>query len=402
MKRLGELCFVIPFVFSALNIQTFISMFFSVAIGQAIAYINFGLVILGLFVFLKKDNIYFPAIIKLWIWFFSFYLSLGLLANAIYDTPVSLLKSTIPFVYFLGFAVFLSNSKQHERIAKLITAVFLISCILLILLQRLNFSLDHEGVYKYSLERADGVYGDANNASIVCLLSFIFIQHIIRPKTIFQRILKILASIISLYALILTFSKTGFIVLLIVLGLTYRRIFNPKRILLSIVLLPITLYAIINIVRDSTSLSVIQKNRIEDIINLLSFNTNKVEYSNRDELFENLMKFIVEHPFIGNGIDFSVNIRGHNTIFGIWADAGIFSFILFLILIFQIFKRSLLAPINIRYFSVSIFMVLIIFMMSLQTVINQPYLIVIFVWLSFLISQKEITLDSKNFENNVS
>ena len=389
MKRLGELCFFVPFIASALNISTFVAWYVSETIGQAIPYLNFGLVITGLFVYIKKANS-FPSTIKLWIWFFCIYLSLGLLANAIYDNPVSILKSTIPFVYFLGFSVFLSIPEYHKKTGILITLVFFISCILLIILQRYNFSLDHEGVSKFDLERADGVYADANNASIVCLLTFIFIQHIFKPITNFQKVLKIGASAVALYALILTFSKTGFIVLLIIMGLTFHKLFNPKRILLSLIFIPIALFGLINIVRNSSSLSMVQKNRIENIFNLLSLETDKVEYSGRGRLFEGLMNSIYEHPILGNGIDYSVEIRGHNTIFGVWSDAGIFCFVFFLFLLFWMFRKSIQAPVEIRYFSLSILFVLYIFMLSLQTVINQPYLVVIFAWLGFLISNENL------------
>jgi len=389
MKRLGELCFFIAFVVSSLNIQTFVAMFVSGTMGQAIPYINFGLVIIGLFIFLKKSNP-FPFSIKLWIWFFCIYFTFGLLANAIYDNPVSILKTTIPFIYFLGFSVFLSIPEYHKKTSILITSVFLVSCILLIILQRYNFSLDHEGVYKFDLERADGVYADANNASIVCLLTFIFVQNIFKPKNNFQKILKLLATAIAMYALILTFSKTGFIVLLLILGLTYHKLFNPKRILFSLIFIPIALFALISIVRSSTSLSLIQKGRIENIFNLLSLKTDKVEYSGRGRLFEGLMNSIYEHPILGNGIDYSVEIRGHNTIFGVWSDAGIICFLFFLFLLFYLFRKSYIAPVHIRYFSLSILFVLCIFMLSLQTVINQPYLIVILVWLGYFIASENI------------
>jgi hypothetical protein len=133
----------------------------------------------------------------------------------------------------------------------------------------------------------------------------------------------------------------------------------------------------------------VQKTRIQDVANLITLNTSEVSYSGRDDLFLNMLTYINENPLVGNGIYFSTSIRGHNTIFGIWADAGVFVFLLFIFLLFSYTKKAILSSIKVRFFSLSILAVLIIFMFSLQTILDQAYLITVFVYLCYLVDGKD-------------
>ncbi|WP_340077595.1 O-antigen ligase family protein [Leptobacterium sp. I13] len=382
MKHLGILFLLIPFVLNALNIQAFVTKFVSVSIGQAIAYLNVALLLIGIGFFIKQKRS-FPPLIKLWVWFFGCYYVFGLIANAIHQTPAPIIKTLIPVIYFFSFAVFLNMDNYRAFFQKVMAITFFIACCLLIVMQRYNFSLDHDGIYAYTLDRAGGVYGDANNAAVVCLLSFIFIYKIFNPKKRILRLLKLIGLGIAAYALFLTFSKTGFVVLFVVIGFLFYKLFNLKRILLIVIIVPVLLYTGITTALNSESLTPVQKSRIENIVNLLSFNTEKVEFSDRDILFNNMISFIYENPFIGNGINFSTMIRGHNTIFGVWADAGIITFLLFLFLLFQHFRKAIVAPPETRFFLLPVIFVLCIFMLSLQSIINQGYLMALFAYIAY-------------------
>lgn len=388
MKKTVYLFFLIPFVLSALNIQALAGKFVSVSSGEIIAYGNVLLVIIGT-IFCFKESGKIPYTIKLWIWFFMIYYSFGLIGNLLYFPDAPLTKTLIPVIYFIGFSIFLSYKENNQLFSKIAAYTFLVANLLLIYFEKINFSMNAGGIYEYSLSRAGGVFGDANNAAIVSLLSFIFIYNVFDPTNILEKLLKLLGLAISIYALFLTFSNTGFIVLLIVLGLTYHKYFSPRRILFLILLVPLCAILIVQYALLSSNLDSIQKDRIENVINVLSLNTDKVALSDRDVLLKNMLNFVYENPVIGNGVYFSTSIRGHNTIIGIWADAGVISFLFFIFVLFQYYKRTILAPSEIRYFTLSIVIVLSIFMLTLQTIINQPYLIVLFAFMSYKIANSQ-------------
>lgn len=387
IRSIGSLCLLLPFIISALNLQNLAGLFFSDTILQLIAYLNLGLVIFGLFFFLKDKNKPSHTVI-LWFWFFTIYYTFGLLANIIHGNPFQLLKQTIPIAYLLSFSVFLSIEENHKFTGKIIALTFFISCLLLIVFDAINFDLDHRAIYKYRLERAGGVYGDANQSALVSLLTFVFIKYLFNPVNKIQKALKIFAIGITLYAFILTFSKTGFIIFLIVLGLIYHKMLNPKRILFTLILLLVLFGSFLTFLLESAYLSPIQKERILSLANILTFQSDKIDFSGRDVLLKNMMNYIYTNPILGNGINFSVDISGHNTIMGVWADAGIFTFVFFLILLFQHFRISLQSKTENRYFLLSIFFILTIFMLSLQSIITEPYLLVVFVWIGYLMSKE--------------
>jgi hypothetical protein len=148
---------------------------------------------------------------------------------------------------------------------------------------------------------------------------------------------------------------------------------------------------------NSPNLNNIQKARITNVINIITLNTSEVSDSGRGVLLHNMLKFVNENPFLGNGIYFSTDIRGHNTLIGVWADAGIITFLLFIFLLFNYYKSAFLSTPDIRNPTLSILIVLTIFMLTLQTIINQPYLIVLFAFLAHLMSSGT---QISNYENN--
>ena len=99
---------------------------------------------------------------------------------------------------------------------------FSIASIFLIYFVSINFDLDFylAGLeIDYGLDRAQGIYGDANNAAFAAILGFIFIFKCFIPKNKFQIILKLFLLGLSAYALYLTYSTTGFGVFIVAIAL---------------------------------------------------------------------------------------------------------------------------------------------------------------------------------------
>ncbi|OBX21892.1 hypothetical protein A9996_17560 [Gelidibacter algens] len=122
----------------------------------------------------------------------------------------------------------------------------------------------------------------------------------------------------------------------------------------------------------------------------MTLNLDQVDNSGRADLLENVLYYLYKNPVLGNGIDFSVSMRGHNTFVGVWVDAGVLTFLFFIFMLSYYFLKTFSLNLQFRYFAMSILIVLYIFMISLQSVINQPYLIVLFVFVGYLIDFNKI------------
>jgi O-antigen ligase len=389
MKLANIICFLMPFVISTFNAQVFVTVFISNTLAQLIAYGNIGLLIAGIFLNIKKIG-QFSETAKLWGIFYVVYYVFAIIASAYHDNPAQVAKSIIPTIYFFAFYVYLSIPENRKLFQKVATAAFVLSSLLCIYLFKINFSIDHGGIYQYRIDRAGGVFGDANNAALVAILSFIFLFKNYNPVEKWKKIVKLGILAAMLYCLFLTFSTTGFFVFAISMVMLNHKFFTPKRIFLVAILLPVFYIAMINLntLTSGINLTEHQRFKINNIVNLLTLKTDEVDSSGRNELLANLLEYVYESPYMGNGVDFAIGQRGHNTIVGVWADAGILALIIFLYLLFTYFKNAWKAPPEIRFFTIPILIAMCIFMLSLQSVINQPYLVALFVYLGYLIDVK--------------
>lgn len=390
LKDKSILCFLIPYIITVFNGQVFVARFISPSLAQLVAYGNLGLLVIGIILNLKKAENY-SRTARLWIIFYIVYFIFATAASAIYRNPGNLQIAIIPFIYVLSFYVFLSIPKNIKLFEVSTLASFVVSSILCIYLFRINFDLDHNGIYQYKLDRAEGVFGDANNAALVAILSYVFLFKMYNPaKKIFKQ-LKIVLMLLMVWCLGLTFSTTGFMVFIICNILLAHKFFTKKRILLAFIFVPIIYGLLINLKTFTADLNLRphQQGKVDNIVNLLTLNTAEVDDSGRNDLVANLFNYIKENPFIGNGIDFAVGQRGHNTVVGVWADAGIFTLLVFLIMLAAYYKRSIFNVANVRYFVLPQLFAMCVFMLSLQSIINQPYLMALFVYLGYLIDFKD-------------
>lgn len=390
MRKIVLFCFIFPLIFSLLNIQGFITLFVSNSIAQTFAYFNLVLLIIGIILEIKNTN-NFSVSAKLWIIFYVLYYSFGLISTVFsgFDAPIA--RTIVPVTYFISFFIFLGNEHNKKIFSKVTTILLVIACLMLIFLFFINFDFDNEGIHIYKLDRASGIYGDANNSALVCILAYLFLSEFFKTSNYSMKILKIILLSIIIYSLFLTFSTTGLTSFIIIFFIYNWKYFSKERIILLfsalVTILGFILYP--KYLITYFKLSDAQQLKIENLQNVVLLNSDKIDNSGRDELLENLFKYIEKSPLIGNGIDFSVSIRGHNTYIGVWADAGIFVFLFFCIILFTYIHRAFILQTNKKYFCLSILCTLYIFMASLQTVINQGYLLTILCYVLFLIDNKE-------------
>ncbi|WP_431157704.1 O-antigen ligase family protein [Winogradskyella poriferorum] len=363
-----------------------VTLFISDTYAQLLAYTNllFNLAGAGLMLQIIGTT---SKTARLWFIFYTLYFIFSLSAGIINHNPGNLMVGLIPVFYTIGFYQYF-KLKEHINIFENILLISLtLVCIINIYWYTINFDIVHASIPIFKVDRAQGVYGDANNMALVSLLGFIFAYKMFPFQTFRQKIMKIILLIIFSYSLFITFSNTGFMVLIISLVILNINFFTGVRLLLLGIMLPMFYVILLNLNNLTANLNLVgqQRDKINNIVNILSFNFDKVDASGRDELASNLYDKISQKPFFGNGLDFAASQRGHNTILGVWADAGVFVFIFFIFLLGVYYFRALKSPMNTKLFIIPMLISLTIFMLSLQTIINQPYLIAIFLYIAYKI-----------------
>ena len=385
-KLLVYICFYWPIASSAFNIQGLLNVFISNSLSQQLAYLNVLLIIAGIFL-IKKEPINFSKTNKLWLVFYIIYYSFALLASGIQGFSLYILATLVAPIYFIGFYVLLSDPDQLKPFLKLLTSLFVIASFFTIYLFKINFDIENYGIWGRELDRAGGLYGDANNAALVSIIAYILFDKLYNPSTIVFRACKIIILLIVFYSLFITFSTTGLFVFTVIFFISNYKYFSGFRLVILGILIALLYVGIFSLKSQTKNLnlSAHQIHKIDNIINLMTFNLERVDNSGRGELMENILPYLYENPIIGNGVDFSVIMRAHNTYLNIWVDAGIITFLFFIFMLcFYYLKAFSLNPEQ-RYFVMSILTVLYIFMFSLQTVINQPNLIVLIVLIGYII-----------------
>lgn len=389
MSKGLKLLFLIPLLIDLTNIQNILSVLLlgNETIIRFIAYGNILILAVGLIILLHRYNVAqftIPGLSKLWIAFFMIYFIFALFANIYHETePYDMHQILVTVLFFLSYTIFFLFTQNITLVIRVLMIGFFLTAILNIVFSFLNFSLDHGGLTIFKLERSGGVYGDANNSALASLLAFIFLNYSITTTTRTMKALKAMALGICVYSLYISFSKTSLVIFPLIFALAFFKDFDEKKIRTLILTLPLLILALVHF-SSRISISEEQKERLFSIFNLITLETSKVDFSERDVLLSNMLNKINESPIIGWGVQFSNEIRGHNTIFGVWADAGFVVFIFFLILLFSYLNGALKQKKNTRYFSFSILACIYIYMLSLQTIINQPYIIVLFPLLSSL------------------
>lgn len=403
-RFLIHICFLVPFVLTVFNLQVLITRLVSFVIAQVMAYGNLALLFLGIILMIPKRG-KFSNTSKLWIIFYIIYFVIATMASAINYNSANLLVSIIPFIYVIAFHFYLSTP-ENRRIFKVVAVwSFVFSGILSIYLYSINFDLDRGGIYEYTVDRSGGVYADANNTALAAIITFILVFKLYQPQKKIYKLVKLIVLTITLYGLFITFSNTGFMVFIICFVSINYKFFTGIRLVAGIALIPLLWIALANLNTLTADLNLVgqQRDKINNIVNIVTFNTDKVDDSGRNELVTKLLKnHVYKNPFLGNGVDFAISQHAHNTIIGVWADAGIFALAFFLLMLMRYFHQTFKSPPEIRYFVLPMLFTMCIFMLSLQSVINQPYLMALFVYIGYLIDghdrlEEQETIVPKNF-----
>ena len=146
-QLLIHICFLVPFVLTVFNAQVFVTYFVSTSLAQIMAYGNLGLMTLGAAMMIRQRG-ELSKTARLWIIYYLIYFLFSILASAINFNPANILFSIVPFIYVLGFFVYLSVPEHRLLFRKVALISLVASTILAIHLYNINFDLEKQGIYK--------------------------------------------------------------------------------------------------------------------------------------------------------------------------------------------------------------------------------------------------------------
>ncbi|WP_027126763.1 hypothetical protein [Gelidibacter mesophilus] len=384
-----------------MNIQGFVTKFLSVSIAQNLAYFNILLITLGV-VILKVNTGRLSKTNQLWLTFYLVYYSFAILASGIYGFDSNILSTLVAPMYFIGFYYLLSNPDQLKIFYKILTISMVISSFFTIYFYKINFNYDIAGVVGRDIDRAEGLYGDANNAALASIIAYILFNKFYTPPYNIFKAVKILILIAIFYSIFITFSTTGLLAFIVIFFILNYKFFTGMRIILlglGIVLFYLGIFSIKSQTKE-LNLSQAQIVKVDNIINVLTLNVEKVDSSGRGYLLENLMYYLYKNPLLGNGLSFASKASGHNTYLGVWVDAGLFTFLYFIFVLSFYMVKTFTLELHLKLFSMSLLIALYISMLSLQTVINQPYLVVLFAFVGYIIDNSKESSHQLSFIKN--
>lgn len=259
-------------------------------------------------------------------------------------------------IYLVAFRVLISqrNKEDFADIVHFITLFIGINGILILVSIFFNYDF-HKGSIS-SVERAVGLYSNANRAGYVSALGQAFAIFMILSEHKRKRGIYILIYLISLAAAMSTFSKGATLVsILLVIRLIYflnqnrYSIWKQYKKYVRILLFLVVLGAGSLVLRYSALEGVLseeQMYRLNTLELLVQGNINEETTSHRTEIGSYAWNKIKENPIIGYGIGefhkLDIGYGTHNIYLLIWGESGIIgilAYVIFLVTWFVVMRR---------------------------------------------------------------
>ena len=312
--------------------------------------LGFLLVVMILFIFFLriKKNLIFSLGSKLWTWFIFFFI-FNFISALISDYKAlsfnSLKKMGVAFLIFALTLIFVNKKSFTKTLPKVLIASISFNSFLTIAGYLFNIKLLIRGIGEQ--KRGSGIVGNPNDfAVLVCfilpLLSYWFFK-VQKKKT---KILLLFLSIINITAIILTYSRTGFLLLLItliLLGFKYKDKLRPVYLgffVGGIVAILLGMYIFVpNSYWNRQKTLMESKNSDSSILRRFTY-------------LQTGLDEIKKSPFIGHGPDSfrllykksKFNERGggrvaHNSYLEILVGTGLIGFLIFSIIIVLVYRN---------------------------------------------------------------
>jgi O-antigen ligase len=257
-----------------------------------------------------------------------------------------------------------------------------------------------------SLTRMSGIYLDPNFAGFAANITAAFgLSSLFRPNA--SKLLGILGVVSGFGAVVASFSKTGILSLIVLIFITaiiyfvmYQRIDKQVRRVANIffaILFHGIFQLLIFLSLNLETLPKEQRERIQQIENIILGKADKSDTSNRANLIELGLSKIAERPLLGTGYLSFIhlldagnktgdNVGVHNIFLRVWGEAGILAFLLFTgFWLYTFWRGTQLPTIWARLLITSLVVSLVIFGLTMHTFLEDNFIgAIIGIMLAFL------------------
>jgi O-antigen ligase len=292
----------------------------------------------------------------------------GILTSSLQTRYITSYGATVVLVSAIYFWLASLDEEGLNRILIILKNILFVSCLLVILSDVIRPyqvvpevpGLDAEQIMQgvESADRASGLFENPNEAAMIALYCIVLVAAL-PSRSILVRLLQ---GAVAVVALIMTFSKTGMLVLLLLTALFIltRRSFVALVLSgLAIVAAFSALWFVFN--NDLLNLSWEQRERLSDVLNLAGGEFNTRSTTGRNVLFEmGFDKIAANLPWgaglgefhameggirkIAGGIELNEWLGIHNTYLMILGEGGIFPLLMLLAFLISLLARGATAP----------------------------------------------------------
>jgi O-antigen ligase len=292
----------------------------------------------------------------------------GLLTSGLQTRYITSYGATVVLVSALYFWLASLDERSLTRILIILKNILLVSCLLVVLSDVIRPfqvtpevpGLDAEQIIQgvESADRASGLFENPNEAAMIALYCIVLVVAL--PSR--SILIRLLQGAIAVVALIMTFSKTGMLVLLFLMGLfilTRRSFATLVFSGLGVVAAFSTLWFVFN--NDLLNLSWEQRERLSDVLNIAGGEFNTRSTTGRNVLFElGFGKIWGNLPWgaglgefhameggirkIAGGIELNEWLGIHNTYLMILGEGGLVPLLVLAAFLVSLFIRGMRAP----------------------------------------------------------
>ncbi|MCB0733458.1 MAG: O-antigen ligase family protein [Bacteroidetes bacterium] len=314
-------------------------------------------------------------------------------------------------IFLVAYRVATSSSswKQFNRNVVLISALIALNGLLILI--SITLDIDFHGDETGEIDRAVGLYSNANRAGYVSCLGQASSLYMVMTRVRNRRYIFMGFYVICMVAALSTFSKGAATVTLFILSVFLFNSFSSPEMMrqkvvkrsINFLLLGLVLiagYALLNINQIIAGFTAEQAQRSEELIQFYHGEINQATTTNRSELWQYALEQISDSPILGFGLGefhvMDIGVGVHNIYLLLWGEAGILALLAYVIFLITWFKGSFkVREPSVRFYLRNVLLVVFLSGFAAHTLlVNKSYMIVLGVLIGgFAVDKHHIKLD---------
>ena len=357
-ENLIDFCFLFYILAYYANISVLFITLFKIPspLSQLLNYSSLILVLFAWNLIPNKKFIVFNKFFALLLTFIFSYLIVGFLSTCFYNSLDQIIRivpqysrAAIDVVLFMNYFFYLYEKKNSiDKQLFYITLIFVIGMSSVVVFYLLDFELFYVRLDQaYGLiERPSGLYANPNIAARYCCVTLILLlYHLFNHANLRKRIGLILLILFTVFTIFITFSNTGQLAAIgiILIAFIKGKFLNKTSLIITSILLVATGITLQSTDSKKFEFSSTQLDKIQNLYNVLTLNTQSVSYSSRDYIVQETLRKSKENPITGFGLgSYTIVYKTwgtHNTYLGLLIDAGVIPLIIYIV--FLLFTGSM-------------------------------------------------------------